>query len=242
MLSALSFITLPLVWLRSLLNIWHWTPQRNRATLVIHPEAEWDFRCRSNTASQIGPAASMDVCMGHFDLPSVKACEDLEQGLVVPYPLEIVGYASVAPVLGSAPNFHVSISSIPLPSQHMVSGDHISYEDDQYRVFGMITARSHTLGNGCHTIFVRGRVINKITGPIIYSTTSFESLFDTVQDWCVLMDSEHWQGTPGLGTFPPPTLWVLQHAPVLDMTVYHELSQQEGGNIKQKWGRGKTDI
>jgi hypothetical protein len=78
--------------------------------------------------------------MGHFDLPSVNACEDLEQGLVVPYPLEIVGYASVAPVLGSMPNFHVSISSIPLPSQHMVSGDHISYEDDQYHAFGTITA------------------------------------------------------------------------------------------------------
>jgi hypothetical protein len=160
MLSALSFITLLLVWLCSLLNIWHRTPQRNRATLVIHPEAEWDFRCRSNTASRIGPAASMDVCMGHFDLPSVNACEDLEQGLVVPYPLEIVGYVSVAPVLGSTPNFHVSISSIPSPSRHMVSGDHISYEDDQY-----ITAQSHTLGNGRHTIFVRGRAINKITGP-----------------------------------------------------------------------------
>jgi hypothetical protein len=166
----------------------------------------------------------MDVCMGHFDLPSVNACEDLEQGLVVPYPLETVGYASVAPVLGSTPNFHVSISSIPLPSQHMVSGDHISYEDDQYCTLGTITARSHTLGNGRHTIFVRGQVINKITGPIIYSATSFESLFDTVQDWCVSMDSEHWQGSPGLCTFHPPTLWVLQHAPVLDMTVYHELS------------------
>jgi hypothetical protein len=131
--------------------------------------------------------------MGHFDLPSANTREDLEQGLVVPYPLEIVGYASVAPVLGSTSNFHISIFSIPSPSQHVVSGDHISYEDDQYHAFGTITARSHALGNSHHTIFVCGRVINKITSPIIYSATSFESLFDTLQDWCVLMDSEHWQ-------------------------------------------------
>jgi hypothetical protein len=137
------------------------------------------------------------------------------------------------------PCFHIQYS---LALQHMVSGDHISYEDDQYCMFGTITARSHTLGNSRHTIFVRGWVINKITSPIIYSATSFESLFDTGQDWCVSMDSEHWQGSSGLRTFHPPTLWVLQHTPVLDMTVYHELSRQEGGNIKQKWGRGKIDI
>jgi hypothetical protein len=126
------------------MNIWHWTPQRSHATPVTHTEAKWDFKCHSNTASQIGPAAvSMDVCMGHFDLPSANTCENLEQGLVVPYPLEIVGYASVAPVLGSTPNFHISIFSIPSPFQHMVSGDHISYEGDQYRAFGTITAQSH---------------------------------------------------------------------------------------------------
>jgi hypothetical protein len=55
----------------------------------------------------------------------------------------------------------------------------------------------------------------------------------------VSIDSEHWQENPGLCTFHPPTLWVLQHGPILDMMVYHELSRQEGGNIKQKWGRGK---
>jgi hypothetical protein len=159
--------------------------------------------------------------------------------LVVHYPLEIISYASVAPVLGFTPNFHVSIFSIPSPSQHMVSGDHISYEDNQYCAFGTITAWSHTLGNSRHTVFVQGQVINKITSPIIYSATSFESLFDTVQDWCVPIDSEHWQGSPRLCTFRPPTLWVLQHAPILDMTVYHELSWQEGESIKQKWGRGK---
>jgi hypothetical protein len=153
---------------------------------VTQTEAEWDFKCCSNVASQIGLAViSMDVCMGHFDLPSANPCEDLEQGLVVHYPLEIFGYANVAPVLGFTPNFHVSIFSTPSPSQHMVSRDHISYKNDQYCTLGANTAQHHTLGNSCHTVFVRRLVINKITSPIIYSTTSFESLFDTVQNWCL---------------------------------------------------------
>jgi hypothetical protein len=240
MLSILSFIMLPLVWLRSVLNIWHWIPRKNRTTSVTHRDAEWDFKCRSNAASRIGPPAeSTDVCMGRFDLAPENSCDDLEQGFGVHYPLEIVGYAHVAPFLGFTPVFHISILSIPLPSPRMVSGDHISYEDDQYQAFGTITARSHTLGNGRHTIFVRGQVINKVTSPIVYNSTSFESLFDTALDWCILIDSEHWQGGRGLCTVNLPTLWVLQRAPILDITIYHELSQQEGGNITQKWGRGK---
>jgi hypothetical protein len=239
MLSLPPFLSLLLVWLRLVLNVWTWAPQRFRAASVVYTDAEWDFKCRSAAASQMGlPLASMDVCEGQFDLETMSSCPDPELGTRDVYPLEFVAYANT---ISSPPDlsiFHVAISCIPSCSHHMVMGNQITYEDDQYYAIGVATSK-HTTSNGRCTVVIRRRIHNKITGAIGYGPSSNDDTPSNVQYWYVSLDSEYWQDKHGLHTSWLSKLWVLQHAPVLDLTGYYELSRHQGGDIEQGWGQRK---
>jgi hypothetical protein len=239
MLSLPSFLLLPLVWLQLVLNIWTWAPQWFRTASVVYTNAEWDFKCCSAAASWIGPpSASMDVCEGQFDLETMSSCPDQELGTREAYPLELVAYANAVPSPDDLSIFHVSISYIPALSHHMVAGDQISYEDDQYSAIGVATGK-HTSGNGRHTVVIRGSIHNKITGSIGYGPSITEDTPSTVQYWYVLLDSDYWQDKHGLRTSWSSKHWILQHAPVLNLTGYYELSRHQGGDIEQGWGQRK---
>jgi hypothetical protein len=181
MLSLPSFLLLPLVWLQSVLNIWTWAPQRFCTASVVYTDAEWDFKCCSAAASWIGPpSASMDVCAGQFDLETMSSCADPELGTGDAYPLELVAYANAVPSPANLSIFHVSILCIPLHSHHMVMGDQITYEDNQYHAIGTATSK-HTSSNGRRTVVIRGRIHNKITGSIGYGPSITEDTPSTVQ-------------------------------------------------------------
>jgi hypothetical protein len=239
MLSLPSFLLLLLVWLCLVLNVWTWAPQRFRAASVVYTNAEWDFKCCSAAASWIGPPlALMDVCEGQFDLETMSSCPDPELGTRDAYPLELVAYANA---ISSPPDlsiFHVAILCIPLRSHHMVMGDQITYKDDQYHAIGTATSK-HTTSNGCCTIVIRGRIQNKITGSSGYGPTSIEDSSSNIQYWYVLLDSNYWQDKHGLRTSWLSKHWILQHAPVLNLTGYYKLSCHQGGDIEQGWGQRK---
>jgi hypothetical protein len=119
MLSLPSFLSLLLVWLRLVLNIWTWAPQQFCTASVVYTDAEWDFKCHSAAASRIGPpSASMDVCEGQFNLETMSSCADPALGTRDAYPLELVAYANAVPSPDDLSIFHVSISCIPLHSHH----------------------------------------------------------------------------------------------------------------------------
>jgi hypothetical protein len=183
MLSLPSFLWLPLVWLRLVLKVWTWAPQRFCAASVVYTDAEWDFKCRSAAASWIGPPlALMDVCEGQFNLETMSSCADPELGSRDTYPLELVAYANA---VSSPPDlfiFHVAILCIPSCSHHMVMGDQITYKDDQYHAMGTATSK-HTTSNGRRTVVIRGRIQNKMTGSIGYGPTSIEDSSSNIQYW-----------------------------------------------------------
>jgi hypothetical protein len=208
--------------------------QQFRTASVVYTNAEWDFKCRSAAASQIGPPlALMDVCEGQFDLEAMSSCPDPELGTRDAYPLELAAYANAV----SSP-LDLSISCIPLRSHHMVMGNQITYEDDQYHAIGVATSK-HTTSNGRCTVVIRGRIHNKITGAIGYGPSSIEDTPSNVQYWYVLLDSKYWQDKHGLRTSWLSKLWVLQHAPVLNLTGYYKLNCHQGGDIEQGWGQRK---
>jgi hypothetical protein len=230
MLSISSLLSLPLVWLWLVFSVWTWTPQQSCTALVVYTDAEWDFKCCSAAASRIGPPlASMDNCEGQFDLETMSSCADPELGTS---PLEIIAYATAVPSPPDLSVFHVSILFIPLHSHHMLAGDQISYEDDQYHAIGVATGK-HTCSNGRHTVVVRGQINNK------YGPDSIENTASNIQCWYVSLDSDYWQDKQGPLTSWMPKLWVLQHAPVLNLTGYYELSRHQGGDVEQGWGQRK---
>jgi sorbitol-specific phosphotransferase system component IIA len=125
----------------------------------------------------------MDVCEGQFDLETMSSCADPELGTRGAYPLELVAYANAVPSPDDLSIFHVSISCIPSHSHHMVMGDQITYEDDQYHAIGTATSK-HTSSNGRCTVVIRGRIHNKITGSIGYDPSITE---DTPQYRTILV-------------------------------------------------------
>jgi hypothetical protein len=180
----------------------------------------------------------MDICEGQFDLEATNLCTDPELGNEEPDLLEIVAYATTVPFPADLLIFHVSISHIPSHSHHMMAGDQISYKDDQYQAIGVATGK-HTSSNGRRTVVVRGRIINRITGPVKYVPTSNEDTSSSIQYWYVSLDSDYWQDKNSPYTSWTSRFWVLQHAPVLNLTKYYELSHHQGGDIEQGWGHRK---
>jgi hypothetical protein len=181
----------------------------------------------------------MDVCEGQFDLETMSSCADPELGTRDAYPLELVAYANAVPSPDDLSIFHVSILCIPLRSHHMVMGNQITYEDDQYHAIGTATSK-HTSSNGRRTVVICRRIHNKkITGSIGYGPTSIEDSSSNIQYWYVSLDSNYWQDKHGLHTSWLSKLWILQHTPVLNLTGYFKLSRHQGGDIEQGWGQRK---
>jgi hypothetical protein len=168
----------------------------------------------------------------------MSSCPDPELGTRDAYPLELVAYANAVPSLDNLSIFHVSILYIPTRSNCMVAGDQISYKDNQYSAIGVATSK-HTSSNGPHTVVICGRIHNKITGSIGYGPNSIEDTSSNVQYWYVLLDGNYWQDKHSLCTSWLLKLWILQHAPVLNLTGYYELSHHQGGDIEQGWGQRK---
>jgi hypothetical protein len=180
----------------------------------------------------------MDVCEGQFDLETMSSCADPGLGTGDAYPLELVAYANAVPSPANLSIFHVSILCIPSRSHHMVMGDQITYEDDQYHAIGTATSK-HTSSNSRRTVVICGRIHNKITGSIGYGPSITEGTPSTVQYWYVLLNSDYWQDKHGLRTSWSSKHWILQHTPVLSLTGYYELSRHQGGDIEQGWGQRK---
>jgi hypothetical protein len=179
----------------------------------------------------------MDVCEGQFDLETMSSCADPELGTGDAYPLELVAYANAVPSPADLSIFHVSILCIPSRSHHMVMGNQITYEDDQYHAIGTATSK-HTSSNGRRTVVIRGRIHNKITGSIGYPSIT-EDTPSTVQYWYVSLNSNYRQDKHGLRTSWLSKHWILQHTPVLNLTGYYKLSRHQGGDIEQGWGQRK---
>jgi hypothetical protein len=104
---------------------------------------------------------------------------------------------------------------------------------------GVTATSKHTTSNGCCTVVIRGRIQNKIMGSIGYGPSIMEDTPSNIQYWYVLLDSDCWQDKHGLCTSWLSKHWILQQAPVLDLTGYYKLSHHQGGDIEQGWGQRK---